>query len=760
MKHSSLQRILCAILLCFATFYAQAQAWTWATQAIANSSAINPRGMAADATGNYYSCGYRMENPNGPCLGGFWLGKYTPAGTKVYEVVKVASTVSCDDLAVDLAVDLASNRVFVVGSANNLPAILIFNASTGSYLSKINFGGSGSGNISGIDYRGGFIYVIGSYTGQVTITDGGGTTAFTGGGVFVAKFNAASGALVLSKRIYPATTGTLYGYDIKTSNSHGVYISMSTRSNILIQGSTVYTYSSSGFDAVLMSLNSTFNFSWAKQADNYVSGFSRAMPVFFHQPNNTATYLYIGVPRANNDSRLKRYTTTGSLITSITLNRTLLDIAASTCGKVYVTGCTATVNPDLPCWLSNTNLFISCHSQTSLAQEWIMQSSGGCAYGEGIVTDPQGNPVVCGNFSGAGPSILEFGANLSLTAGSRSFVVHLTTNSPCCATGNYALDFDGINDYVQTLSAPLTGNANFTIETWFRTSASNNAFRRVIGWGGTSTRFELGVKNGKLAYYHYPGSMSMEATLTNVVNDNAWHHLAATRNGNTLILYLDGVQVMQKTLANTFNFGTPFCIGRWPGGSNPTGQNWLGQVDEVRVWNVARTLADINTTRYCKPPTASPGLVLHYSFQNLGANSVPNNVLPVNPGTLNNFALIGNTSNWVCSNLFLPACFFSPTVEERIEEEETENTLSSPSGAAILFPNPARQELTIQLAQAATSLVKINVYNLSGQVLRQQTISEGDQSVQMDVSDLPPSLYLVEIQLASGQKEVLKLMKQ
>ena len=55
-------------------------------------------------------------------------------------------------------------------------------------------------------------------------------------------------------------------------------------------------------------------------------------------------------------------------------------------------------------------------------------------------------------------------------------------------TAQNALNFDGINDYVQTTFAGISGNAPRTVEAWIRTTANcdpNNggAENVILDWG-------------------------------------------------------------------------------------------------------------------------------------------------------------------------------------------------------------------------------------------------------------------------------------
>lgn len=141
---------------------------------------------------------------------------------------------------------------------------------------------------------------------------------------------------------------------------------------------------------------------------------------------------------------------------------------------------------------------------------------------------------------------------------------------------NRSLDFDGTGDYVQSATAPVSGNANFTLEARFICTSAGTAFRRLLAFGGSSTRVEIGEVNGRLAYYHLSSAGTYGPVLVNSTSlrDGNWHHLALVRNGSNMLVYLD------CALANTYSLGNgvlnisssgsatgPAAIPPFPGGT-------------------------------------------------------------------------------------------------------------------------------------------------------------------------------------------------
>src|SRR6266496_4708253 len=135
-------------------------------------------------------------------------------------------------------------------------------------------------------------------------------------------------------------------------------------------------------------------------------------------------------------------------------------------------------------------------------------------------------------------------------------------------TAGMALQFNGSNQYVTFGAAPGLGAATFTLETWFKRSGagigtstgsggiasgiplvtkgraeaegSNVDMNYFMGIDATTGKlvadFEEGPSAGGTLGLNHPVS----GTTVIPVNINLWHHVAATYDGQTWKLYLDG----------------------------------------------------------------------------------------------------------------------------------------------------------------------------------------------------------------------------
>lgn len=69
----------------------------------------------------------------------------------------------------------------------------------------------------------------------------------------------------------------------------------------------------------------------------------------------------------------------------------------------------------------------------------------------------------------------------------------------------------------------------------------------------------------------------------------------------------------------------------------------------------------------------------------------------------------------------------------------------------LLFPNPAKELLNVQLSQAVSGQASVSLRNLQGQVLQERAFPEGGRQLQLETAGLPAGLYLVTLRTAAGQ---------
>ncbi len=258
------------------------------------------------------------------------------------------------------------------------------------------------------------------------------------------------------------------------------------------------------------------------------------------------------------------------------------------------------------------------------------------------------------------------------------------------ATPGAALHFDGVNDNVvipHSSCINFNTNDNFTISLHVKIPSSNqpntgaidNSILEKVGSGGAYPyviryfNHTAGAgNNGKVYAARWNSSTASVVTSAIALNDNTWHHIAFVKNGATIYLYVDGVlsstapDLTTGTTANT----DPLYIG-----SRANLSNWFkGEVDNLRIWNTARSCEEIKQLRNCELMGSESGLVAYYKFNhgfanenNSGVTTLTDATSGANHGTLQNFTLNGASSNWtapggVVTGTICPVSIVAPEI--------------------------------------------------------------------------------------------------
>ena len=157
-----------------------------------------------------------------------------------------------------------------------------------------------------------------------------------------------------------------------------------------------------------------------------------------------------------------------------------------------------------------------------------------------------------------------------------------------------ALVFNGSNALVTINdSASLHLITGMTLEAWVNPSVVSNIWQDVIYKANDNYFLEATSDHNKV-----PGGGGTIAAADVVTFGNAaltvntWAHLALTYDGTALRLYVNGVPVSSLSKTGTILVSTsPLQIG----GDSLFGQFFQGMIDEVRVYNVALTAAQIQS---------------------------------------------------------------------------------------------------------------------------------------------------------------------
>jgi len=79
--------------------------------------------------------------------------------------------------------------------------------------------------------------------------------------------------------------------------------------------------------------------------------------------------------------------------------------------------------------------------------------------------------------------------------------------------------------------------------------------------------------------------------------------------------------------------------------------------------------------------------------------------------------------------------------------------------SVLLFPNPAKENLVIQLDSELKGSLKLSIVSLGGQTMARETADGRSKTTEMNISHLPPGIYLLRIESA-GYNKNFRFIKQ
>jgi hypothetical protein len=183
------------------------------------------------------------------------------------------------------------------------------------------------------------------------------------------------------------------------------------------------------------------------------------------------------------------------------------------------------------------------------------------------------------------------------------------------AASSFALAFNGQSDYVR-LNNPTTLNitGQITLEAWIRPEASNG-IRNIVAHGHSSSpngEVFLRLNNSNYEVGSWDGQNYLTRAPIPTGDIGNWVHLAGVYDGTTWRLYRNGVQVSAAAAAR----GAVPVNESWAIGARGTGTErfFQGQIDDVRIWNRARSATEIQTSMTRRLSGNEAGLVGYWFF--------------------------------------------------------------------------------------------------------------------------------------------------
>jgi hypothetical protein len=230
--------------------------------------------------------------------------------------------------------------------------------------------------------------------------------------------------------------------------------------------------------------------------------------------------------------------------------------------------------------------------------------------------------------------------NFAITVNGDTSVQRFSPFSPSAAYSTSVIGgsgyFDGSGDYLSVPSnaAFQFGTGDFTIECWFFDAGTSDSYPGIIssanGWstGSTALRFN-NLGNRKFGFFHNPTGDPIFSS-TNTFASYQWCHVAVSRSGSTLKMFVNGVQEASATVTASISLDT--TTGVFIGSGFDISSKIKGYVSDVRVVKGTAVYTSAFT-----PPTAPVTAITNTSLlTNFTNGGIFDNAM------MNNLETVGN----------------------------------------------------------------------------------------------------------------------
>ncbi|MEG3640272.1 LamG-like jellyroll fold domain-containing protein [Magnetococcus sp. PR-3] len=210
-------------------------------------------------------------------------------------------------------------------------------------------------------------------------------------------------------------------------------------------------------------------------------------------------------------------------------------------------------------------------------------------------------------------------------------------------TSGGILQLDG-STYVTADAAALNvTDSSLTVEAWVNPDASLTGYSHVVSNSDTAG-WELGydADSDLYSFSVYIDGAYRIAYADSGIAGGDWHHIAGVYDGSTVTVYVDGAAQTSNASysGNISSTLTHVLIGANPNDGSDATDHFIGMVDEVRIWDSARTTDQIDDNYdEALDASAETELLAYYDFD----DTMPGTQTVEDQSNNTNHAVFGDT---------------------------------------------------------------------------------------------------------------------
>ena len=220
--------------------------------------------------------------------------------------------------------------------------------------------------------------------------------------------------------------------------------------------------------------------------------------------------------------------------------------------------------------------------------------------------------------------------------------------SGCFAGSGQALDFDGINDNIACNLNSSPSNV-ITIEAYVSFNNLTNQQNFIHINDGNNTRRIVAYKDADNAINLFAADASNNAAVVSsnfTVEADKWYHIAYVYNNRRVHIYINGVLYADATIS--YDYALDGSDKLFIAADYGTGFLSNVKMDEIRIWNTARTQEQIREHMMKTLAGNESGLIVYYRCDQTDGTTLYDITSNGNNGTLTNM----EATDWVISTAF------------------------------------------------------------------------------------------------------------
>jgi len=199
-------------------------------------------------------------------------------------------------------------------------------------------------------------------------------------------------------------------------------------------------------------------------------------------------------------------------------------------------------------------------------------------------------------------------------------LTQLATLSAQPAAANRVLELDGTGGYVELPPNIFNDLTEAMIEAWVRWDDFSGTWKRPFNYGSELQDIGIGTEiDSPALWFVVADSQLHQIIIPNFLRAHEWCHFAAVSGKGGMKLYLNGGLAGTNDYTGSFaalKNGNHFYFGQTVTTNDPP-TKFRGAIDEVRVWKVARTEAQIREAIFQRLRGNELGLVGLWNFDNV-----------------------------------------------------------------------------------------------------------------------------------------------